>query len=502
MSDDITIATPDPSGRKKRLTLAHLGMPSWHLSTRIVAHLLRSLVTRIRGKLDAKDYRAKNLPDELTTAIRGEHREGMWASTWLDALAARWDVSLAGDAESEYPLAAWLPEGWVPWHVACHAVRRQDLSDLVQDGSFLATFATSPPSDDDEELLKIEHPAAVTNPWMPDLPRNPIRPARYTAVLTSTSELHHGSDEKDGNVARFRTERYIDVLTGRETVLPFVSGNAWRGQVRDLLALDLCKRLGIEPKDLPPQVAHSLFSGGNIESGSVSSGVNVAYRRELRRLVPIIDVLGGVHSNDPMDGILRASDAVPVCREAAGLIVYDLAPEVAAEGIAAVRAWSTRLPWCEDLYGTRQLVRHGHKDFEGERGQMLVRTQTILAGARWVQHVGLAAKDRIINPVTVAAARHAMALFCQSGAIGAGNARGLGQFITDGYVFSGADPGPDPSVYHAHVEAHRQEIIDVLMGVSMGASPDAPAPKADKGGKGAKGKRGATTDTTAEDIPL
>jgi hypothetical protein len=500
---DITSNTPDP-GRKPRLALADLGVPSWHLSTRIIAHLLRALVNRIRSKLDPKDYRAKNLPDELTTAIRGEHREGMWASTWLDALAARWDVSLAGDAENAYPLAAWLPEGWIPWHLACHAVRRQDLSDLVQDGSFLATFATSPPSPDDEELLKIEHSAAVTNPWMPDLPRNPIRPARYTAMLMSTSELHHGADEKDGNVARFRTERYLDVLTGRETVLPFVSGNAWRGQVRDLLALDLCHRLGIEPKDLPPHVAHSLFSGGNIEGGSVTSGVNVAHRRELRRLVPIIDVLGGVHSNDPMDGILRASDAVPVCREAAGLIVYDLAPEVAAEGIAAVRAWSTRLPWCEDLYGTRQLVRHGHKDFEGERGQMLVRTQTILAGSRWVQHVGIAAKDRIVNPVSIAAARHAMALFCRSGAMGAGNARGLGEFVTDGYVFSGsaagADPGPDPAVYFEHVAQNRQAIIDVLMGVGAGAETSAPA-KPQKPAKGGKGAKGAAVEA-AEDSPL
>lgn len=496
--------TADTPTRKPRLTLADLGEPSWHLSTRIVAHLLRALVSRIKRKLGTDDYRAKNLPDELTTAIRGEHREGMWPSTWLDALASRWDISLAGDAEegSEYPLAAWLPEGWAPWHVACHVVQRQHLADLVMDGSFLATFATTPPSDDDEALLRIERPAAAERPWLPDLPRNPILPARYVVMLTSTSETHHGSDEKDGNVSRFRTQRYVDPLTGREAVLPFISGNAWRGQTRDALALDMLTRLGIEPKDLPPAVAHSLFSGGNIEAGSVGAGVNVLYRRELRRLVPIVDVLGGVYSNDPMDGVLRAGDAIPVCREAAALLVYDLAPEVAAQGMDAVRAWAERLPWCEDLYGTRQLVRHGHKDFEGERGQMIVRTQTILAGARWVQVVGIAAKDRIVNPVTISAARHAMDLYCRSGAMGAGNARGLGSFVTDGYRFTGADPGPGPELYLSHLAEHRDAIVDILRGVTMGEAPGAgvkPA-KASKAGKGKPAP--ATAPAPQEDIPL
>lgn len=481
--------------RPRTLTLADLGAPSWHLSTRLVAYLLRALVWRIRDTV-ADEYRIARLPEELASAIRGEHRDGMWCETWVDHLAERWGVSLAGDDSTPYALAARLPEGWAPWIIACRAIRRTDLGLLVREwGSYLATFATSKPSPDDEDLLRIDLPAEVANPWRAPMPRNPIVPLRHVAIYTLTAPLHHGADEKDGNVSRFRTERRYSGLLGRSVDVPFVSGNAWRGQMRDLLALDLFERVGMHPREAAPAMSNALFSGGSIESGSASNGANVTMRRTLRALLSAVDLMGGVYANEPMDGTLRATDLLPICRETADVVVYLVAPEVAAEGEDAVRAWSERLVWAEDLYETRQLTRHAHRDLESDGVQMIVRTEVIRAGTQWVHAASLACKDRLLDPLTQSAFAHGLDLFVRSGAFGAGNARGLGLFVSDGYRHGG-----DPAPYLAHIDAHAAEIRDVLRGVvSLGA----PTPKPEKPVKGAKGKpRAAVLADPPADIPF
>ena len=475
-----TVPIPATPERSRALAIADLGAPSWQTSVRLVAYLLRSFASRVRAST-SDEYRVSNLPAELATASRGAHRDGMWPGSWLARLAGRWGVSLAGSDDNPYPLAAWLPEGRVSWIVACRVIRRADLAALASEwGSFLATFATVAPSEDDAAILAIDLPPEIGDPWRAPLPTNAIRPATWDAVWTSTAPMHHGADEKDGNVARFRTERRYSSLLGRAVDVPLYSGNAWRGQVRDLVALDLFARVGLAPNDAAPVWAHAMFSGGSIESGSASNGSNAAMRRALRALVPTVDLLGGVYGNEPLDGVLRAFDALPVCRETADVLAWRLVPDVVAQGEAAVRAWSERLPWCEDLYETRQLVRHAHRDIEGDGGQMIVRTQTIRAGVQWSHSLALATRDRLLSPLTQSAFAHAVDLFVRSGAVGAGNARGLGGFVTDGYGAVG-----DPQPYRDHIAAHAEEIREVLRGVrSVGPTKPAPEPKPEK--KGAK----------------
>ena len=81
------------------------------------------------------------------------------------------------------------------------------------------------------------------------------------------------------------------------------------------------------------------------------------------------------------------------------------------------------------------------------------------------------------SPLTVSALAHVVDLFVWSGAVGAGNARGLGGFVTDGYGAIG-----DPQPYRDHITAHASEIRDVLRGVvAVGPSKPAPEPKAPRG---------------------
>lgn len=88
------------------------------------------------------------------------------------------------------------------------------------------------------------------------------------------------------------------------------SGNAWRGQLRDLAAIYTLERLGAP--QLPLQSFHLLFSGGNLYQHEV----NINRAREYRRSIPILSLFGGSLSDRILPGKLRVSNAYPLCAEA------------------------------------------------------------------------------------------------------------------------------------------------------------------------------------------
>jgi hypothetical protein len=89
------------------------------------------------------------------------------------------------------------------------------------------------------------------------------------------------------------------------------SGNAWRGQLRDLMATYLLQRLGNPVISL--DAFHLLFSGGAI-GGQQQTDLGVA--RAYRRLLPMLALLGGGIGNQVLPGKMRVSNAYPVCVEA------------------------------------------------------------------------------------------------------------------------------------------------------------------------------------------
>lgn len=96
------------------------------------------------------------------------------------------------------------------------------------------------------------------------------------------------------------------------------AGNAWRGQLRDLMASYLLEHLG------NPTVAldafHLLYSGGAIGG---PQQVNLDRIRQHRALLPPIALLGGGIGNQILPGKLRVSNLYPVCAEAPPSLVPD-----------------------------------------------------------------------------------------------------------------------------------------------------------------------------------
>lgn len=95
------------------------------------------------------------------------------------------------------------------------------------------------------------------------------------------------------------------------------SGNAWRGQLRDLAASYLLRRL--DNPTISLDVFHLLFSGGRIGG---EQAVNIERARSYRRALPLVALWGGGVGNQILPGKLRVSNAYPVCREALPVLLH------------------------------------------------------------------------------------------------------------------------------------------------------------------------------------
>lgn len=93
------------------------------------------------------------------------------------------------------------------------------------------------------------------------------------------------------------------------------SGNAWKGQLRDLCAFYMLEHLG------SPQISldafHLLFAGGKIGGTQVT---DLSARRAWRKAIPLFAIWGGGMGNQIGEGRIRVSNAYPICREAARVL--------------------------------------------------------------------------------------------------------------------------------------------------------------------------------------
>lgn len=103
------------------------------------------------------------------------------------------------------------------------------------------------------------------------------------------------------------------------------SGNAWRGQLRDLMARRIAEAVGGR---LPPDAFHLLFSGGRLDMQDRKVDLDGA--RHLRTVVPMLALLGGGIGSEILSGRLRVFNSYPVCAEAIPVLPGHLHRDAAA----------------------------------------------------------------------------------------------------------------------------------------------------------------------------
>jgi CRISPR type IV-associated protein Csf2 len=109
------------------------------------------------------------------------------------------------------------------------------------------------------------------------------------------------------------------------------SGNAFRGQLRDLAAMYMTEKLG--GLTYNPDVFYLLFSGGSL--GGAQS-VDIDQARMYRRNVPMLSVFGGGVGNQILTGKLKCGAMYPLVSECQRI----LPPHLRQENAPSWRQWT------------------------------------------------------------------------------------------------------------------------------------------------------------------
>lgn len=284
-------------------------------------------------------------------------------------------------------------------------------------------------------------------------------PARkpYAVTIRATAEtpISHGSDQKSGNSTLFRR---IQVITenGALLELPYIAGNAVRGQLRDIIADNFARGLGLTPRrDKPPFAIwffHAIYSGGALSEGGKEGkevdkllGVGGALKTEglrtLRDTLPMVSLLGCAMTNRIIPGRIEVGDLRPVCHEWSN------------GGNQPVRDLMT---W---TYLTR---REDHEEHEkGDNSSMIANTECLRPGTVLEGGIDLSPH---ISEIESSCLGDALESWQQVGTVGAQNARGLGRIAL---TTTGATSG---EIYRDWLASNRSEILNLL--TQLGAIHD------------------------------
>lgn len=162
-------------------------------------------------------------------------------------------------------------------------------------------------------------------------------------------------------------------------------GNAWRGQLRDLMATYMLNKLQAK---VPLNAFHFLFSGGRI-GGDIK--VDIQQMRALRKAAPMVSLLGGGVGNQILPGKTRVSSGVPVCREAIPRLpeyLHEKAKSISYRQLTFEQSYSRKddskddrlLPHLQDVAGLLQGESKQKKD--GPADQMRMTVELMGSGAQ------------------------------------------------------------------------------------------------------------------------
>lgn len=477
----------------------------------LLSYLVRALVRRIdRAAMSAA--RVRDLQREVMDALYPIAISTRTVTQFASSFADRFCVTLPGGAydgtdgreHTAAPVYLLVPRVYTTglrlvemehararpevacyrWDVACKAIDFEALRMLIHESpAAIVTFAFAGDDESDATLFAPIAGAPEAAPFTAPLPAQVLTPRAFRTVWTLTSGLAHGGDQSRGNVVLFRRERRIDPTTGQEHLVPLFSGNAKRGILRDIGGGLLCQAGAVSPRELPPRVAHALFAGGTIEAGADGADVDLALRRRLRDLLPFWDVFGGVWSQQVMSGLLRSHDPVIVCRENAWLVHARLAPTLPDGSPMPLDAFRASLRPADDLMQLRFATRMADRDLADAEGvQMIWNTEVLLPGTQIADSFQLAGLAGV-GALSQSFVAYLLEEFRARAQIGAGNARGHGQFACDPYESGpGEAPLPSSAIYLAWIAEHREEVRALLLAGGKVAGDDVLA--------GAKKKRG------------
>lgn len=196
-------------------------------------------------------------------------------------------------------------------------------------------------------------------------------------IATGLSSMGQGGDTQ-GTIRMHRREKVVQP-DGSVVQAPIVSGNGWRGVLRDCGADALWLALG-QP-ELPTSVVHALWSGGAL--AKAAKPITDHQVRDLRRLVPHVDLFGCAGGGSLIPGRLTVGKLVPCVEETRHLIPAGL----------TVDAWPSlrSVMQVEDFSRMDSVNVDVEREEDGATAQMRYSTETVAAGVQWWWRITVAA---------------------------------------------------------------------------------------------------------------
>jgi|GEM_PF-1619373 len=311
------------------------------------------------------------------------------------------------------------------------------------------TLAIMALTKDDETRIKMV--SAITVEESPDLGgvAPPTRDCDIPIMVRCSSPFAHGGDQKSGNATLFRR---MDVISTNNAVLrlPYYAGNAFRGQLRDTMADQFLKGIGLTPDMAKPPVKlwffHALYAGGALQETSKATksiekelGANGAIRadgiRKFRDMVPHLSLLGAAMGNRILAGRISVADFRPHCKQWGN-------GEVDA---AQLMEWT---------FLTRREDHEEHAD--GEHSGMIATTEALRAGVEMTGGIDLSSK--MLN-IQASALAHGLSGMQERAWLGANNNRGFGRVELE---FGGCFADIDADLYPLYLAENKEAILDYL----------------------------------------
>lgn len=139
---------------------------------------------------------------------------------------------------------------------------------------------------------------------------------KWEGTGTALSSVTHG-EQSLGTGNYMRREKFF-LPAGYVEEIPLISGNAFRGSMRDYAAQLYWHFLG--KPHLNVSVSHALFSGGTISKATNAEPVSGLKLREIREVCPPISIFGAAGGGRIIDGILSVGKLLPIVEETKHLI--------------------------------------------------------------------------------------------------------------------------------------------------------------------------------------
>lgn len=271
---------------------------------------------------------------------------------------------------------------------------------------------------------------------------------RHTITLQAATPIAHGDTvtgvDNQTNTRLFMRQTML--VNGIPARVPAISENALRSTMfREPLADSMLQSLDVGRGELPQSVMNLLYAGGNIAPGSKAPAQEIAYGHAVKKLYPMLDLLGGA-----VDSFILPRSRL---RLACWLVAEEYVDSLAI--VAPHLVDEARRVSAFDLLGEETRTRGTGANSDGN--QMLYTYETLAAGAKLFIEVTI---DSHAPDACIAAASHA--LDCWDGYIGGQSRQGRGRMIV-------VDKStPESTAYIKHIKENRDAMRSGLTSGTLG----------------------------------